>query len=156
MASTRLVAVIIVALGTFAPGCASTSAPIHAAAPQTNVCTAKLVEGGNLNGKTIDAAHDAITVAPGAPIKGSIAVETFNAMHENAVAPLGGTVDWGNRCEQPWLAERWIETGTHRYVVQVDKTAPNKPGTYHIIVAFRGEYNVGQVMSLTNWSAYDD
>ncbi|MCC6797545.1 MAG: von Willebrand factor type A domain-containing protein [Candidatus Hydrogenedentes bacterium] len=118
--------------------------------------TVKLLDGGELNGIAMNAEQHEITVTVGTPIRGHLIVETFNAMHAGAVAPLCGTVDWGERSEQPWLAEGWIKTGKNQYVVNVDKAAPNQPGTYHIIVAFRGEYNPAQVMSITNWEAYPD
>ncbi|MFH1108024.1 MAG: PxKF domain-containing protein [Planctomycetota bacterium] len=108
--------------------------------------------GGSVNGYAIDATHYEVTVAPGEAITGSIAVEVTNLWPSNVVAPLGGTVTWGDRATQPWLTNGWIPPGTHTFNVAVNKTAPGTPGNYHIVVAFRGEYTIQQVMSLTNWT----
>ncbi|MCC6155112.1 MAG: DUF3520 domain-containing protein, partial [Candidatus Hydrogenedentes bacterium] len=144
---------LVVAAKTLSTKKTASNAPAPASEEKNTV---KLLEGGELNGIAMNADQHEITVTTGTPIRGHLIVETINVMHAGAVAPLCGTVDWGERTEQPWLAEDWIKTGKNQYVVNVDKVAPDQPGTYHIIIAFRGEYNPAQVMSITNWEAFPD
>ena len=49
-----------------------------------------------------------------------------------------------------------ISTGSNLYTIHIDQNAPLEAGTYHIIAAFDGEYNMGQVFSCTNWTHPDD
>jgi formylglycine-generating enzyme required for sulfatase activity len=122
---------------------------------ENNVGFVYLESGGSLNGTSIDSDNRTIVVEPGQTIIGSIKVETNNLMGSNAVAPLGGTVDWGDRTTQCWET-RHISTGIQHHMVSVEKVAPSTPGTYHIIIAFVGEFNISQVMSRTNWYAFPD
>ncbi len=121
--------------------------------PANNIGTLRLAVGGNLNGSSIDSGNHTITVSPGEAISGSLRVEANNLMPGGSVAPLGGTVDWGDRTSQPWLVNGWIGTGINQFSIPVNKVAPTVPGTYHVIVAFAGEFNMSQVMSRTNWTA---
>ncbi|MCX6878451.1 MAG: FG-GAP-like repeat-containing protein [Verrucomicrobia bacterium] len=115
--------------------------------------TLRLIAGGTLNGTALDQAHPVIAVSPGATIQGSIRVEADSRIPPNAVVPLGGTADWGARETAHWQANAWVATGVGSYTIAVDKTAPTCPGTYHIVLAFAGEYTTAQVFSRTNWSA---
>ncbi|MCX6878450.1 MAG: hypothetical protein NTW21_32245 [Verrucomicrobia bacterium] len=117
------------------------------------VGTVRLLAGGLLNANSLDPAHPLITVAPGAPIDGTIMVSAENRMPGSAVAPLGGTADWGERSAAHWMTNGSIATGTHTYSVAVSKTAPTAPGTYHIVLAFAGEFNTAQIFSRTSWAA---
>ncbi|MCK4660521.1 MAG: thrombospondin type 3 repeat-containing protein [Phycisphaerae bacterium] len=115
----------------------------------------KRTDGGNLNGQPIDYEHYELSVLPGAAIVGTVVVETYNTMPSTSVAPLGWTVDWGTRENQPRLTNGWIASGTHVYTADIDINAPTTPGEYHLILAFGGEFNIGQVMSATNWPCGD-
>ena len=112
--------------------------------------------GGSLNGQTVDAGHDRINVKTGEAISGTISIRTENLLAPSGVYPLGYTVNWGDRATQPVEVYHDIRTGTNVYSLDIDKTAPSTPGTYYIIVAWSGEYNIHQVMSRTNWDAFDD
>jgi hypothetical protein len=50
----------------------------------------------------------------------------------------------------------WIATGNNSYTIDVNQTAPQTAGTYYIIAAFYGEYNMGQIFSCTNWKHPND
>jgi hypothetical protein len=118
-----------------------------------DIGTVKLLDGGSLNGNAVVPAHPIIRVLPGDPIHGHLVVESNNWMGANAVAPLGGTVDWGARETAHWMTNQWISTGVGTYNVEVDREAPALPGIYHIVVAFSGEYNTAQVFSRTSWAS---
>jgi len=114
-----------------------------------------LQSGGSLNGQTIDATNYWITVDQGAAISGTIKVQTNNMHGSAAVAPFGYTATWGDRTTQPVTTNSWITTGLHNYDINVNKTAPDTPGTYYLPIAFDGCYNIAQVMSSTHpaWPA---
>lgn len=117
--------------------------------------TVRLVAGGSLDGQAVDGVHYRLTVAPGQSVVGIVNVRTDNHMSASAVAPLGYTVTWGDRTQQPVLSVRSIGTGANEYGIRIAKTAPMEPGRYYIVISFRGEFSIGQVMSGTNWS-YDN
>jgi Tol biopolymer transport system component len=121
--------------------------------PPNEVGTLRLLAGGTLNGRPVDPEHDMIIVGPGVSIRGSIRVSAENRMGSNAVAPLGGTADWGDRATAHWQAQGWIATGTNTYDITVNKIAPMASGIYHIVCSFAGEFTTAQVFSCTNWSA---
>ena len=82
----------------------------------------KRTSGGSLNGTSIDASHNSITVSPGASITGSIRVTVNNTdWGSGSVITLGGTVNWGNRTTQRW-ASGSAGQGQNTYSVSVSKT----------------------------------
>jgi hypothetical protein len=112
-----------------------------------------LLTGGQLNGEPVGPANWTVTVSPGAPISGSVQLAALNRMGSNAVAPFGYTWTWGPRTSSIAGISGWIPTGASSWTIPVNLTAPSTPGTYFILFAFRGEFNLAQVMSVTNWSA---
>jgi hypothetical protein len=107
------------------------------------------VRGGALNGQRVGPESPWVDVRPGEAISGTITVETYNAMGAGAVAPLGYTATWGDRRQQPVWCVRSIRPGRSRYDIRVDKAAPLDAGQYHLVIAFAGRYDIGQVMSAT-------
>lgn len=108
-----------------------------------------VVCGGTLNGQLLTRAESWVTVEPGAAIRGTISVETYNSMGPGAVAPLGYTATWGDRELQAVCTVRSIPPGHGRYDLSVNKTAPRRPGEYFLVIAFAGRYDIAQVMSAT-------
>jgi hypothetical protein len=115
---------------------------------QTNLV--RRVAGGSVNGTAINSSAHTVTVAPGQSLSGAIKVEAVNSLASASIAPLGATVNWGDRTKQLWVVDGWIDTGTNIYTVPVNKTAPSTPGEYYLVVAFAGTYNLAQVMSATH------
>lgn len=114
--------------------------------------TVSLNAGGSLNGQTVDANNYWIQVDPGEQINGTVKIHTHNNMGGGAVAPLGYTVTWGSRSSQPVQTHGWIGTGGQNYNIGINKTAPTTEGQYYIWISFRGEFNISQVMSGSNWT----
>jgi hypothetical protein len=72
------------------------------------------------------------------------------------MAPVGATVNWGDRATQCWEVEATHDPGTKRQLdVHVDKTVPLEPGIYHLVIACNMEKTFQQVLSATNWT-YDE
>jgi hypothetical protein len=65
---------------------------------------------------------------------------------------VGATPTWGNAAGSFWCKGTYPQ-GSSSIVLSVNLTAPTAAGTYHIIVAGRGEFNCTQVFSGTNWAA---
>lgn len=108
--------------------------------------------GGSLAGQALSASEWEITVSPGQPITGTVQCETDNFMGSNAVAPFGYTWTWGTRETAIVGINGWIPTGKRQWSVPISLTAPTSPGTYYILFAFNGEFNMSQVLSCDNWS----
>ena len=88
------------------------------------------IAGGMLNGQPVDEAHDTVEVYAGETLAGTVEVRTNNTMSAAAVAPLGATVNWGERTTQHWTANGWIGTGVNDYTVDVDVIAPATAGDF--------------------------
>jgi len=112
--------------------------------------TCCLTTNSVLNDQRFGSANNSVTVLPGGILSGVVEVETTNLMHPNAVAPLAGTFTWGERRDQYWTINGWIDTGVQRYSFPVECTVPTEPGDYYLIVGFLGAYNAAQVMSSTH------
>lgn len=114
--------------------------------------TVLLRQGGQLNGQSVDMDNYHIKVSSGDQIIGSIAVRVRNGHRAGAVVPVAASVTWGERENQPWLVSSHINPGWHDLTVSVNKTAPDAPGIYYIIIANAGEYTATQILSATNWA----
>ncbi len=132
-------------LGIGLPGGVATSPTLD-----IRVMTCQRTAGGLLNQQTVDSGNDTIIVAPGAPIQGSVNLLTNNGNGPNAVAPLAGTANWGQRTTQYWTIRPSILTGVNVYAAPVSVTAPTQPGTYYLIFGFAGVFGANQVMSSTH------
>lgn len=111
------------------------------------------VTGGSLAGQPVGPANWTVNVSPGAPISGSVQVRATNSMGPSAVAPLGYTWTWGDRTTSLVWSVGSIPPGVTNWNLPINLTAPTTAGTYYILVAYRGEFTIAQVMSATNWSA---
>jgi hypothetical protein len=76
-------------------------------------------------------------------------------MGANAIAPLAGTPTWGEPNQVLWQVESWVRTGVTTHEAKVKLVAPQEPGTYYIVFALAGTYNIAQIMSGTHpgWKA---
>jgi hypothetical protein len=111
--------------------------------------------GGQLAGQKLDAHAARIVINPDAPIEGQVTLTVRNDMHPNAIAPLAATSTWGEPERSVWEIELWVRTGTSSHEAPVRVTAPEIPGTYYLVFALAGTYNVAQIMSGTHpgWRA---
>ncbi len=109
------------------------------------------VTGGNLAGQPLSDSAWSVSVLPGAEISGNIQVSNFNAHRSGAVVPFGYTWTWGARENSIVTVDTWISTGSSNYNVPINLTAPEETGAYYILFGHRGEFNLGQVFSATNW-----
>jgi serine/threonine-protein kinase len=114
-----------------------------------------LLQGGQLAGQKLDPIHPRIVVSSGSQITGVIKIKVRNNMGGNAIAPLAGTPTWGIPEQSLWRIESWVPTGLTSHDVQVNLIAPNTVGTYYIVFALAGTYNIEQIMSGTHpgWGA---
>jgi len=109
------------------------------------------VIGGNLAGQPLSGSAWSISVLPGSEISGNVQVSNFNAHRAGAVVPFGYTWTWGARESSIVTVDNWISTGSSNYNVPINLTAPEDTGIYYILFGHRGEFNLGQVFSATNW-----
>src|SRR5262249_54902903 len=94
-----------------------------------------------------------VSVSPGATVSGSITVQINSTWPSNATMAMGVTPSWGDRpTSYTDLGGFSTPVSNMSRTINLNYTAPNTPGTYYIIAAFRGEFNAGQVMSATNWT----
>ena len=108
--------------------------------------------GGTLAGQPVSASSWEVEVAAGAPITGTVQLQTNNTMGGSAIAPLGYTWTWGDRITSLVQVAASIGSGQQTWDVPVNLTAPNAPGTYYLVFAFNGELNLSQILSCTNWT----
>lgn len=109
-----------------------------------------LRDGGQINGRPVDASHYQHLLVPGQSITGSVNVTAYHDDTSAAIWPVGGTLTWGTRETQYWTVHSDIPAGSNNLVVNLNTTAPTTPGSYHLVVANSPEYHAGQVMSGTS------
>ena len=97
-----------------------------------------------------------LRVHPGSQLIGSVRLHVVNGGNPGAVAPLIGTVSWGDPSHAFWTIASWVVTGEHDLDSQVRVTVPDTPGTYHILFAMRLELSGADVASGTNWAVHHD
>ncbi len=112
-----------------------------------------ILVSGTVNGQNVTPSGRIVTVAPGAPISGSLTVSINSAWSSADVMAMAWTPTWGAS------ATSFVDLGGFETPVtglqrtfSFNLNAPTSAGTYYIIAAFRAEYTAGQVMSATNWS----
>ncbi len=93
-----------------------------------------------------------ISVAPGAPINGTVRLSVVNQGPGFAVAPLIWTPSWGDPASSWRLIQGWVGDGQSVFSATLRLTSPQVPGTYHIVFAFQLETNGASVASATNWA----
>ena len=110
----------------------------------------RLVQG-RINGQDISAARRSVVVKPGAEISGDVMLE-YSSYWGSASVILGATALWGDRRTNFLdLAPLFTPAENHPRRASIRFTAPETPGTYHIVFAFDAEGNVEDFMSGTNW-----
>jgi hypothetical protein len=113
------------------------------------------VVSGNINNQQVSSSGSKITVNAGEAVTGSVTLDYFSSWNSNAVISFGGTSTWGDNAAS-YRDYGYLSTpGTGTRTVNVDWTAPTTPGKYYLIYSFNGQFNAGQVMSLTSWATGD-
>jgi len=126
---------------------------VFIAVPSANAQSTSFLTGGSLAGQPLSASQWSISVDPGALISGNVLLQNFNAHRPGAVVPFGYTWTWGPRESSIVTVSNWISTGTTDWNVPISLTAPDTPGEYYLLFGHRGEFNLSQVFSATNWMA---
>ncbi len=97
-------------------------------------------------------ANKYVYAQPGELLSGSVSMGTYNGMAGSNIAPLIGTISWGDHSSSYWTVNPWISAGTNSYTSSgLSISVPTSPGTYYLIFAFNAEKSSAQVASCTNW-----
>lgn len=108
--------------------------------------------GGSLAGQDLAAGGWAVQVEPGAPLEGSVRIQTNHLNRQPGVnAQLGYAWTWGNRQSAFRAAAQNLPAGPFELTVNLSLTAPDAPGTHYILIAFHNAFAIQQVFSGTNW-----
>lgn len=111
------------------------------------------VMGGTLAGQTITETNTTIMVAPGAAISGQFNVKVNSAWPSGSHLTMGVTPSWGDHASGFTQLDSGFATPANwTRDITVNYKAPNKPGVYYIITAFRDQASAAEVMSCTNAS----
>ncbi len=94
-----------------------------------------------------------VATTPGGLLSGEVVLSADNSGQSFDVAPLIGTPSWGDPATSYWTIDHSIPTGSGTYTTAVSLTAPNRPGTYHVLFAFALEEHGYDIASATNWAA---
>ena len=110
------------------------------------------LENAYLNGLTLDTGDPRISVTRGEKLSGVVRLKIDSAWTESAIA-FGMTPSWGDHATSavdlgPFKSP---VTGLIREV-PIDLIVPSSPGEYYVIFAYRGEFEVAQLMSATGWT----
>ena len=109
--------------------------------------------GGTLAGQPLSATEWVIDVAPGQSITGNILCTAFGSRSQpSVVIPFGYTWTWGSRASAIRTLSSNLPQSASNWNVPINLTAPEEPGIYHILFGLRGEFNMQQVFSATNWT----
>lgn len=107
--------------------------------------------GGMFAQSSIDPLAPLVRVAPRAPIEGWVEVAIHNVHKPTASFTPVEVVTWGDHRTGAKGLGISPPRGDSRHVVQVARVAPERPGTYHIILAAAAETDAEYVASGTNW-----
>jgi hypothetical protein len=107
---------------------------------------------GVVNGRELSPTQRVATVAPGAPLELELDLR-YTSPWPAANVVLGATPTWGDPATS-FVRLSSLVTPAAGYAVHArcTLTAPARPGTYHVIVAFGAEENVAYLLSGTNWT----
>ena len=106
---------------------------------------------GIVNGSVVNLLNPVATVAAGAKISGELLLSLDNQEPASEVFPVGASPTWGEAETSFWEIEEWAPAGQSDLQAIVDLTAPEIPGSYHIIVAGASERSAAYIMSGTHW-----
>jgi hypothetical protein len=112
-----------------------------------------LLVNGTINQQNVTSSNRTVVVGAGAAITGSFNVTINSSWSSSDVMAMGVTPTWGQHSTSYVDLGGFSSpvTGLQR-TINLNLTAPQAPGTYYVIAAFRAEFTAGQVMSCTNWS----
>lgn len=110
------------------------------------------IMSGSLAGQALSDTNTTIIVAPGAAISGQFTVKINSAWPAGSYLSMGITPSWGSHADSYAQLESGFDTPIGNWMrdIQINYTAPDKPGIYYIITAFRNQASAAQVMSCTN------
>lgn len=113
------------------------------------------VVGGMLAGARLHRARSVARVAPGEGISGSVELAIHNGHGSTASFVVVEVATWEDH--ETGFRELHISAprGDSRHVVRIDRRAPARPGTYHIVFVAAAEKGAGFVASGTNWPVGD-
>ena len=112
--------------------------------------------GGTGSFAGISSSKKLLTVHPRSPLVGSVRLHVVNGGKPDAVAPLIGTVSWGDPSHAFWTIESSVRTRQQDLETQVQVTVPTAPGMYHIVFAMQLELSGSNVASGTDWALHHD
>ena len=111
-----------------------------------------LLNGGTLNGQSINSANPTLIVAPGEAITGSVKLTVHNDHAASALFPVEATPTWGDHESSYWDVPLSVPAyGSVQGDASVDLTAPDTPGEYAVIFVAQAEFYNGFVASATHW-----
>lgn len=108
------------------------------------------VTGGTLNGQS---ATSTVSVEEGGLLAGSVDLSYDSAWDSGVDVYLGYTPTWGVLEEQ--MVSLGTISGTSQTTADINVSAPQQAGDYHLVFAYRAETTPQHVFSLTNWAAGD-
>ena len=112
------------------------------------------ITGGSINGTSLSSTQWDINASQGEVLSGTISITvTREASGPGVVLPLGYTWTWGARETSISSIATESGPGTQSYNVPINLNAPASDGVYYILFGTRGEFNLSQVFSATNWTA---
>ncbi len=91
-----------------------------------------------------------LTVQAGYTVSGTILLHTNVSWSSSDQIPLIGTTSWGPPSGSFFEAASDLASGTSEVEVGVSVTAPDTPGTYYLIFAFRNESSAGHIASASD------
>jgi hypothetical protein len=108
--------------------------------------------GGTLAGQQLSDSLWTIIVSPDQDITGNILCEAYGSRAiSSIVIPFGYTWTWESRETAIVTLSGNLPQSASNWDVPIDLTAPSDPGTYYILFGLRGEFNMAQIFSSTNW-----
>ncbi len=113
---------------------------------------------GDLNGQGLgpgNSGNHQVTVQPGVALTGDVTIMVHNTFPSSAITPVAASPTWGDPAASCWQIDSWAPVGDTNYDVLINLTAPAQTGTYYILFAMNGAYNIAQIMSGTHpaWPA---
>lgn len=97
-----------------------------------------------------------LIVRAGSQLVGLVRLHVANGSVPDAVAPVIGTVSWGDPSHSFWTVSSWAPLGENDLDAQIRVTVPTVPGTYHILFAMQDELSGADIASGTNWAVHHD
>ncbi len=111
------------------------------------------LEGGTLAGQPLSDSLWTINVLPNQDITGNVLCEAYGSRSgPGVIVPFGYTWTWGSRSNAIVTLDTNLPQSPSDWNVPINLTAPSDPGTYYILFGARGEYNMQQIFSMTNWA----